>query len=66
MKVLWLANILFPEAADLIGGGEELKGTGGWLVASAEELAYECLDIMVVSQTSTVHAITFLKGKNIQ
>ena len=38
MKVLWIANILFPEAHAILSGNGELKSSGGWMVAAAEEL----------------------------
>ena len=63
MKVLWFVNIIFPEAERLLGWSEELKSTGGWLVASGEELALEGIDLCVASQSGLVHELKFLKGE---
>lgn len=62
-NILWLVNIVFPEAKRLLGDESGLKGTGGWLVASAEALANEDLSLYVVSTTTLVQELTFLKGK---
>ncbi len=62
MKVLWLVNIIFPETERLLGNSSELKSTGGWLVSSAEDLAHSNIDICVVSQSSLVNELKFIKG----
>ena len=38
MRVLWITNILFPEAEQLIKGYGDLHSSGGWLLGSANEL----------------------------
>ena len=38
MRVLWITNILFPEAENAITGKGELKDSGGWLIGCANEL----------------------------
>ena len=35
MKILWITNILFPEAEQLLNGAGELKATGGWMLGAA-------------------------------
>lgn len=66
MKVLWIANILFPEAQAILSGNGELKSSGGWMVAAAEELVKQqnvCLAIATV--TPCVSEFRCLKGKKI-
>lgn len=66
MKVLWIANILFPEAQALLSGKGELKSSGGWMVAAAEELVKQknvCLAIATV--TSFVKEYRCIKGEKI-
>lgn len=41
MKVLWITNTLFPEAAQLLFGKGENRGSGGWMMASAEMLTFQ-------------------------
>lgn len=38
MKILWITNILFPEARVLLTGRGELKSSGGWMLGAAEAL----------------------------
>ena len=38
MKVLWITNILLPEATEMLGKGKTLKGSGGWLIGAATAL----------------------------
>lgn len=38
MKVLWITNILLPEATEMLGKGKALKGSGGWLIGAATAL----------------------------
>lgn len=35
MKILWITNILLPEANQLLTGMGELRASGGWLVGAA-------------------------------
>ena len=63
MKVLWITNILFPEAEQLLTGNGELKSSGGWMLGSAEALLLN-LDIkLTVATVSTkVKSLTKLEG----
>ncbi len=38
MRVLWITNILFPQAEYALGGNGRLKSSGGWLLGAAEAL----------------------------
>lgn len=66
MKLLWITNILFPEAERMLLGNGELKSTGGWLLGTASALV-ERKDIkLVVATTSTVASdLIKLEGKDI-
>lgn len=66
MKVLWLVNIVFPEATYLLGEHSELKSTGGWLVSSADQLVNSGVEICVVSLSPLVKKLKLLSGCVIQ
>lgn len=63
MNILWITNILFPEAERLLTGTGELKASGGWMLGSAEALLLN-LDIkLTVATVSTkVKSLTKLEG----
>ncbi len=66
MKVLWLSNIVFPEAESLLKGSGELKSTGGWMVAAAKELVKEKgISLAVASISSRVKDLRCLNGVEI-
>lgn len=64
MKILWITNILFPEASALINNESSLKGSGGWLTSSIEELArlYPGIEIAVATVSNRVATLTKLEG----
>ena len=62
MRILWITNTLFPEAESLITGQGELKGSGGWMLASAEKLAKQPGIILSVATISKI--VTELKAIN--
>ena len=35
MRVLWITNILFPEASVFLSGSPDLKSSGGWILGAA-------------------------------
>ena len=66
MKILWITNILFPEANALLFGGGELRGSGGWLLASAEALAnHDGIELSVATVSSHVSKLEVVKGEQI-
>ena len=67
MKVLWITNILFPEAQKAITGKGELKGSGGWMTASAEFLANsEGISLVVATVSTWVDSLTVIQGERIK
>lgn len=38
MKVLWITNIIFPEASEKLFGETEFKSSGGWMLGAANAL----------------------------
>ena len=66
MKILWITNILFPEAQALLEGEGELRSSGGWMIAAASRLLQvEDIDLYVVSISNKVREITKLQGEKI-
>lgn len=67
MKILWITNILFPEAEQLIiQSSGELRSSGGWMLGAAEGLLRNldiCLYVATVS--SKVSKLTKVEGKRI-
>ena len=67
MKVLWITNILFPEAQKRLTGKGELKGSGGWMTASAEFLANsEGISLVVATVSTRVDTLTVIQGERIK
>lgn len=66
MKVLWITNILFPEAKTLISGKGELKASGGWMIGAADALLSEDgIELSVATVSQLVKDLTVLKGERI-
>lgn len=66
MKILWITNILFPEASTMLTGETELKASGGWLLGSAEILKNIDNIILSVATVSTlVDKLEVLQGDRI-
>ena len=67
MKILWITNILFPEAQELLLGKGNLKASGGWMLGAAEALLkHEEVDLYVSCPTSLVKDLQYLEGKEIK
>lgn len=63
MKVLWITNILFPEAEQLLTGNGELKSSGGWMLGSAEALLLNLdIKLTVATVSTNVKSLTKLEG----
>lgn len=66
MKLLWITNILLPEAVILLTGNSNYKGSGGWLLSSAQALVGSGeVQLSIVTVSSRVGRLTKLSGKNI-
>ena len=66
MKVLWITNILFPEAEQLLTGSGELKASGGWMLGAANALLQkEGIKLYVASVSNKVSSLVKLEGKKI-
>ena len=39
MNILWISNITFPEAEQILTGNGVLKNSGGWLLGSASAIS---------------------------
>lgn len=66
MRILWITNILFPEAKTLISGKGELKASGGWMLGAADALLSEDgVELSVATVSQLVKDLTVLKGERI-
>lgn len=66
MKVLWITNILFPEAEHLLSGSGELKSSGGWMLGAANALLNNKeVKLYVASVSGKVNTLTKLEGQHI-
>lgn len=66
MKILWITNILFPEAEQLLNGAGELKSTGGWMLGAANALLRnKDVKLIVASVSVKVSKLTKLEGQDI-
>ena len=66
MKILWITNILFPEAEQLLSGSGELKASGGWMLGAAIALLQkEGIKLYVASVSHKVSSLVKLEGQKI-
>lgn len=66
MTVLWITNILFPEALTKLIGNSELKSSGGWMLGAAEYLATkDSLKLYVASVSPLVEDLQRIEGERI-
>lgn len=64
MKILWLVNIVLPEAADLLG--ETRLPLGGWLVNASKILSEQFnIDLVILFPHGTSANLTKLKSERI-
>lgn len=63
MNVLWISNIVFPEANALLTGDNSFKSSGGWMLGAAEMLVkQDGIKLSVVSVSSKVKELTIVQG----
>lgn len=66
MKVLWITNILFPEAVSLLTGSGELRASGGWMLGASESLLqHGGVELYVATVSPKVSELTRLQGEKI-
>lgn len=66
MKVLWITNIIFPEAMSLLSGHYEQKGSGGWMISSANVLIQnDDIELTVATVCAGINNLTRLHGQKI-
>lgn len=66
MTVLWITNILFPEALAKLSGNNELRSSGGWMLGAANALMENSKFSLYVATVSTlVKELTRINGERI-
>ena len=67
MKILWITNIVFPEAERQLTGSGDLKSSGGWMLGAADALLESGNNILltVATVSSKVKELTKLQGEKI-
>jgi len=66
MNVLWICNILFPEAERLLTGNGDLKATGGWMLGLADSLMRcDGVNLAVASLSPIVDDVKCIHGEKI-
>lgn len=66
MKVLWITNILFPEAERLLTGKGEFKSSGGWMLGAAGALLkYHSVDLCIATVTKSINELKVIQGENV-
>ena len=64
MKVLWITNIVFPEAQALLNGEDELTASGGWMLGAANALIqHQDIELVVAAPAPPVEDLKALYGK---
>ncbi len=66
MTVLWITNIIFPEALSLLTGNHVNAYGGGWLLGAAERLVENGnIHLFVSTVSNCVNELKCIKGKHI-
>ena len=66
MNILWITNIVMPEAESLLTSSVKLSGSGGWMVGLSESLSERSsIKLYIVAVTRKVANLTKLHGKTI-
>lgn len=65
MKILWITNIIFPEALAQITSNSELKASGGWMLGAAKSLCkIPDNKLFLATVSGIVSEITCIEGEN--
>ena len=66
MNILWITNILLPEATAILTGNNDLRSTGGWILGAAESLVTNSIiNLSIASVSPLVKELTILKTDRI-
>lgn len=66
MKILWITNIVFPEAISKLTGEREFKSSGGWMLGAADALLKnDGVELFVASVSTVVSKLTKVDGDKI-
>ena len=66
MDVLWITNILFPEATAVLTGNKDLKSSGGWMLGLANQIIRHAdLNLYIATVSPLVSELTIVKGQKI-
>lgn len=66
MKVLWIVNIVMPEALSLLKGNSTHRISGGWLIGAAQELVkQQGVRLTIATVSKEVKELTRLEGEKI-
>lgn len=66
MNILWITNIVLPEAISLLRGDGSLKSSGGWMIGAAEALVkIPDIKLTISTVSKDVDKLTRLEGDKI-
>ena len=66
IKVLWIVNTIFPEVNEYLNNNKSFKTSGGWLIASADELMSSGgIELSIINVSPRVKRLSFVKGDKI-
>lgn len=66
MNILWITNTVFPEATALLTGNKnDLKSSGGWMVAGAASLVSDENIRLAVASIANIDKLIHLQGNKI-
>ena len=66
MKIIWITNILFPEATEKLTGKGDFRSSGGWMLSSANLLIQqEGVKLYVATVSPLVRKLEVIEGKQI-
>ena len=66
MKILWISNIIFPEALKILTGEGTLKSSGGWLLGLADALVRtKDISLSVAFLSPLVNELRVIQGEKL-
>lgn len=66
MKILWITNILLPEAKSLLVGQKDLKSSGGWILGAAAGLIENpTISLSIATVSDLVSELKVIFGEHI-